>query len=88
MKKQKGSLLSSADRRGDHSDHRGYRYSEPPPVAYGANEASAVGSLRTINTAEVTYSTTYRRRVCFSHRPRRRGCDLRDGHWCNLTGAC
>ena len=24
-----------------------------------ANEASAVGSLRTINTAEVTYSTTY-----------------------------
>ncbi len=24
-----------------------------------ANEASAVGSLRTINTAQVTYSTTY-----------------------------
>ena len=24
-----------------------------------ANEASAVGSLRTINTAEVTYTTTY-----------------------------
>src|SRR5260370_17152992 len=24
-----------------------------------ANESSAVGSLRTINTAEVTYSTTY-----------------------------
>ena len=24
-----------------------------------ANEASAVGSLRTINTAEVTYSSTY-----------------------------
>ena len=24
-----------------------------------ANEASAVGSVRTLNTAEVTYSTTY-----------------------------
>ncbi len=24
-----------ADRRGDHSDHRGHRNSEPPPVAYG-----------------------------------------------------
>src|SRR5437879_342144 len=24
-----------ADRRGDHSDHRGHRNSEPPPVPYG-----------------------------------------------------
>src|SRR5260370_2602260 len=24
-----------ADRRGDHSDHRGHRHPEPPPVTYG-----------------------------------------------------
>src|SRR5260370_41720958 len=24
-----------ADRRSDHSDHRGHRHSEPPPVPYG-----------------------------------------------------
>ena len=29
------------------------------PIIMAANEASAVGSLRTINTAAVTYSTTY-----------------------------
>ena len=28
-----------------------------------ANEASAVGSIRTLNTAEITYNTTYRASV-------------------------
>src|SRR5260370_40866328 len=28
-----------ADRRGDHSDHRGHRHPQPPPVTYGSERA-------------------------------------------------
>jgi len=38
------SLLSIADRRGDHSDHRGHRNPELIKSKMAANEASAVGS--------------------------------------------
>src|SRR5260370_7658725 len=32
-----------ADRRGDHSDHRGHRHSEPPPVPYGRERGFGSG---------------------------------------------
>ena len=34
-------------------------FTPPPGHGVSSNESSAVGSLRTINTAEVTYATTY-----------------------------
>ena len=51
----KGFANRASYRRGDHSDYRGDRYSQPAAVKMAANQAS----LRTLNTREVTYSCTY-----------------------------
>jgi len=59
MKKRRVLSYRIADRRGDHFDHRGIAIPNLLRSKMAANEASAVGSIRTVNTAQVTYSSTY-----------------------------
>ena len=61
MRKQKGfSTDRAVDRCGDHSDYRRHRHSELTPFSVlRQTKASAVGSMRTINTAEITFASTY-----------------------------
>jgi len=47
------------DRCGDHPNHRGDRHPELAPFSDRCKPSSAVGSLRTLNTAEITYSSTF-----------------------------
>src|SRR4029077_2392576 len=74
-----------ADRRGDHSDHRGYRNSEPPPVPYGRERGfgsrySPHHQYRGNNLSD-DLSDGW---ICRNRFPRRRGCNLRNGDGCNL----
>jgi len=48
-----------ADRRGDHLIIAAIAIPNLLRSKMAANEASAVGSIRTVNTAQVTYSSTY-----------------------------
>jgi len=79
----------AADCGRDHFDHCGHRHSKPASLAHGVKRGFGSWSLLTINTAEVTYSTTYPR-IGFASRTSLGGaaatCATATG--ATSTGAC